>query len=116
MGRLYSHFSLRFLQALHKGFPSSHFFLRSRHVKQPSNEVSKKVTSAAVEMSSIPERDLRCSFSATLGLLFGHDFDEGLEEGLRLVLEALVVGFGEASQEAMGGGGEGLLVKGAIAV
>ena len=37
-GRLYSHLSPRCLHALHWPFPSSHFFLRSRHVKQPTNE------------------------------------------------------------------------------
>lgn len=34
-GLLYSHFSPRCLHALQHGFPSSHFFLRSRQVKQP---------------------------------------------------------------------------------
>ena len=35
-GLLYSHLSPRCLHALHWPFPSSHFFLRSRHVKQPT--------------------------------------------------------------------------------
>jgi hypothetical protein len=63
----------------------------------------------------IPERDLRCSFSDVLGPLFMPDFDEDLEEVVRLVLETLVVGLGEASEQGIGGGGEGALVKGAMA-
>jgi hypothetical protein len=38
IGRLYSHFNPRCLQALHPGFPSSHFFLRNLHVKHPVRE------------------------------------------------------------------------------
>ena len=35
LGLLYSHSSPRFLQALHRGFSSEHFFLRNLHVKHP---------------------------------------------------------------------------------
>lgn len=34
-GRLYSHFTHKLVQAPQAGWPSSHFFLRNRHVKQP---------------------------------------------------------------------------------
>lgn len=38
LGRLYSQLTERWWQALQDGFPSSHFFRRSRHVKHPVRE------------------------------------------------------------------------------
>lgn len=38
IGRLYSQESPKCLQALHPGLPSSHFFRRNLHVKQPVRE------------------------------------------------------------------------------
>lgn len=43
-GRLYSHFTQRLIQFWQAGWPSSHFFLRTRHVKQPVRYVSPSFT------------------------------------------------------------------------
>ena len=47
IGRLYSHFNPRCLQARHEGFPSSHFFLRRRHVKHPAHNCQQKKSPSA---------------------------------------------------------------------
>lgn len=65
IGLLYSQVRPRCLQALHLGLPSSHFFLRNRHVKQPCKSVNiyardYKGASCICAFSNVPERDLRC--------------------------------------------------------
>lgn len=59
VGRLYSQSRPRFRQALHRGLSSEHFFLLSRHVKQPI--INQSNAYLTVELS-VPERDLLCIF------------------------------------------------------
>lgn len=63
IGRLYSHFNPKCLQALQLGLPSSHFFRRNLHVKQPVLQLSATVLVANPCKSvrnNPPVRDRRC--------------------------------------------------------
>ena len=59
MGRLYSQAMPSFLQALHQGLTSSHFFLRKRQVKQPGESAGSRLD---LDRKTIPVLDRRCSF------------------------------------------------------
>jgi len=59
IGRLYSHSRPRLRQASQRGLSSEHFFLLSRHVKQPITDQWRALPHLT---AFVPERHLRCIF------------------------------------------------------
>lgn len=93
IGRLYSHWTRRLLQALQEGCFSSHFFRRRRHVKQPVGQ--HRAFEQTQLFSDLPERDLLCNLFCLSVLSMGVEgiFGGGDSDSIFLVTLGLGVDF-----------------------